>query len=114
MSETKIANYNEAAKPVLEMMTKRIVDNFNPLRIMLFGSYARGTPDFHSDIDLLVVVENGIKKRETAVEIRKLLSDSPIAKDVVVTTPEAIEKYGNVCGYVIYYALREGVVLYER
>ena len=59
-------------------------------------------------------MDSGAKRRETAVKIRKLLRDSPIAKDVVVTTAENIEKYGNVPGYVLYNALREGVTLYER
>lgn len=54
MPEIKTTDYNEAAKPVLKMMTDRIVRNFNPARIILFGSYARGTPNFHSDIDLFV------------------------------------------------------------
>lgn len=114
MSKTETIDYNEVAKPVLKMMVDRIVRNFNPERIILFGSYARGTPNFHSDIDLLVIMENGAKRRETVVKIRKLLRSSPIAKDVVVTTTGNIEKYGNVPGYVIYNALREGVMLYER
>lgn len=114
MPEIKTTDYNEAAKPVLKMMTDRIVRNFNPARIILFGSYARGTPNFHSDVDLLVIMKGGIKKRETAVKIRRLLRDSPIAKDIVVTTAENVEKYGNVPGYIAYDALREGVTLYER
>lgn len=107
-------NYGEMAKPVLKMMTKRIAEHFNPIRIVLFGSYARGTPDFNSDVDLMVVMEDGTDEHETAVKILELLADSPIAKDVVVTTPDEIKEIGHVCGYVIYYALREGVVLYER
>lgn len=114
MSKTETVDYNEAAKPVLKMMVDRIVKNFDPERIILFGSYARGTPDFHSDIDLLVIMKDGAKRRETAVKIRKLLRGSPIAKDVVVTTIGSVKKYENVPGYVIYNALREGVTLYER
>ena len=112
VSET--VNYSEKAKPVLKTMVKRIVENFNPIRVVLFGSYARGTPNFHSDIDLMVVMENGTDEYKTMVEIRRLLSDSPIAKDVIVTTPSETEKVGRVCGYAIYYALKEGVILYER
>ena len=114
MSKAGPRDYNEAAKPVLKMMVERIVRNFNPARIILFGSYARGTPNFHSDIDLLVIMENGTKRRETAVKIRKLLRGSPIAKDVVVTTTGDIEKHGSVPVYAICNALREGVTLYER
>ncbi len=63
------------------MMAERIIENFQPIRIILFGSYARGTPDYHSDIDLMVVMEDGTNEYETAVKILELLADSPVAKD---------------------------------
>ena len=63
------------------MMAERIIENFQPIRIILFGSYARGTPDYHSDIDLMVVMEDGTNEYETAVKILELLADSPVARD---------------------------------
>lgn len=114
MAKVETVDYNEQVKPVLKMMTERIIENFKPTRIMLFGSYARGTPDYHSDVDLMVVMEDGTNEYETAVKILELLADSPVAKDVIVTTPDEIKETGHVCGHAIYYALREGVVLYER
>lgn len=63
------------------MMAERIIENFQPVRITPFGSYARGTPDYHSDIDLMVVMEDGTNEYETAVKILELLADSPVARD---------------------------------
>ena len=95
-------------------MASRIAERFNPHRIILFGSQARGTPNYHSDVDLLVVMENGTDRHDAAVEIRRAVMDAPVAKDIVVTTPDEIERRGNQVGTVIRAALREGVTLYER
>ena len=53
----------------ISIMTERIVREFDPLQIILFGSQARGDADRHSDIDLLVVFEELTDKRKTAVDI---------------------------------------------
>ena len=63
------------------MMAERIIENFQPVRIILFGSYARGTPDYHSGVDLMVVMEDGTNEYETAAKILELLADSPVARD---------------------------------
>ena len=95
-------------------MTARIARDFQPLRIILFGSHARGdaTPD--SDIDLLVVLSDATDKRQAAIEIRRALRDLPVSKDIIVTTPDEIARRGDLIGPVLRPALREGKVLYER
>jgi predicted nucleotidyltransferase len=47
---------------MLQNMTRRIVEEFQPEKIILFGSYAYGQPEFHSDIDLLVVTNRHRRK----------------------------------------------------
>lgn len=106
--------YPEKIKPVLEMMVERIVKKFNPVQIILFGSHARNTPHQDSDIDLLVVLDHIENKLESMADIARILKDSPIAKDIVTATPEEIEKYKDDKGYLIYYVLEEGKILYER
>lgn len=115
MSELVKSNvdYNEVVKPTLKTITSRIVSNFNPLKIILFGSYASGTPNIYSDIDILVVMPDGTDRREKAVEIKGTLNDLPYGKDIIVTMPKDIEKIGCMWGTVVYQALKEGVVLYE-
>jgi predicted nucleotidyltransferase len=95
-------------------MTDRIVEKFSPVRIILFGSYARGEADTHSDIDLLVVLPTVADKRQSAIEIRRTLADFPLAKDILVTSPAEIYRRGNVSGTALRSALREGKILYER
>ncbi len=93
---------------------ERITRRFDPLRIILFGSWARGDARPDSDLDLLVVLPRVENKRRAAVEILRALNGLPVSKDVVVTTPEEIAAHGNVIGYVLRPALREGRVIYER
>ena len=96
----------------ISIMTDRIVREFDPLQIILFGSQARGDADPHSDIDLLVVFAELADKRKTAVDIRVALADLPVAKDVLVSTPEELKRHRTRIGSVLRYAQQEGQVLY--
>ena len=101
----------------IPVMTDRIVREFRPLKIVLFGSHARGEAHEESDVDLLVVMPDtwrGVGQRRAAVEILGSLKDLPVFKDVVVSTPEEIARRGDLVGTVLNLALREGKVLYER
>ena len=95
-------------------MVDRIVEQFQPVRILLFGSRARGDARESSDVDLLVVMNSVPNKHQTTVEIRRSLKDLPISKDIVVATPEEINRQKRMVGTVIRAATREGVVVYER
>jgi uncharacterized protein len=92
----------------------RITRRFNPVRILLFGSWARGEARPESDIDLLVVMPQVDNKRQMAISIGNALSNLPVSKDIVVTTPEEIAARGDQIGNILRPALREGIVLYER
>jgi predicted nucleotidyltransferase len=101
----------------LPTIIDRLVAGFAPLQIILFGSYARGTAHRGSDLDVLVVLPDepgGLRHREVTVAMLRALSDLPVAKDVVVTTPDEIARRGHLVGTVLREALREGKLLYER
>lgn len=100
--------------PYLSLITERIVQQFQPLKIILFGSYARGDATTNSDLDLLIVMPSGTHKRQQAIAIGQALADVPISKDIIVTTPEEIATYGQLVGTILRPALREGTALYER
>src|SRR2546428_4953563 len=99
---------------VIQTMTDRIVRDFHPLRLILFGSHARGEARPDSDIDLLVVLPQVTNKRLAAVAIRRALAGLPVCKDIVVTTPEEVTCRGGLIVTDLRPALREGKVLYER
>jgi predicted nucleotidyltransferase len=98
----------------LPTIKRRIVRQFRPERIVVFGSQARGdaTPD--SDIDLLVIVADGRDRGQILRSIRMALVDVMVSKDIFVTTPSHAARYGDVIGTLVEPALREGVTIYAR
>ncbi len=99
---------------LIPFLAERIIQRFDPLRIVLFGSHARGEADPNSDMDLLGVFPEVDDKRNAAVPIRRTLADLPVGKDIIVTTPEEIARKGDLVGTILRPALRDGKVLYER
>ena len=107
-------NEKSEVHQTIDEMVRRIVRQFRPEKIILFGSHARGAGGPDSDVDLLVVLPVQGSKRKKAVEIYKLLAGIGVPKDVIVVTPEDIEKYKDLAGNIIGPALSEGKILYER
>ena len=97
----------------ISIMTERIVKDFDPLQIILFGSQAREDADQYSDIDLLVVFAELSDKRKTAIDIMNVLSDLPVAKDIIVSTPEELDHSRTRIGSALRYAQQEGKVLWK-
>jgi predicted nucleotidyltransferase len=96
----------------LPVAVARIVDAFQPTRVVLFGSQARGEADAQSDVDLLVVFPDEGDRRERQIAIRRELADMPFAKDVIVTSEERYQQ--PLPGTAVKSAVAEGVPLYER
>ena len=78
-----------ASETFISTMVDRIVEAFLPAQIVLFGSHARGTATERSDVDLLVILPKVSDKRDTAIEIRRVLGDLPVCKDLERQTPIA-------------------------
>ena len=95
-------------------ITRRIRETTMPERIILFGSYARGDANADSDLDLLVVVPGVRYPRRESTRIRRALRGLMVPIDVIVATPEQVERYRDSIGLVYRAALQEGIVLYER
>jgi uncharacterized protein len=100
--------------PWLPAIVGRIVRAVDPVRIILFGSRARGDAREDSDYDLLVVFDAIDDRPATRMRIRSAVNDLPIAKDVVVATTEEESWAPRLWGDTIQSALAEGRVVYER
>src|SRR5215471_16670519 len=96
----------------LEELVHRIVEVVHPQRIILFGSAARGDMRPDSDIDVLVVMPEGVHRRRTAQELHERLFGFPMAVDILVATPTDLEKHKDNIGLIYHRILREGREIY--
>ena len=96
----------------LDEIIRRIVEVAQPEKIILFGSAARGGMGPHSDLDLLIVKEAQDLRKLTARVYRRLYGVGA-AVDLVMVTPQDVERYKDSHALVIKPALREGRVMYE-
>jgi uncharacterized protein len=104
----------EIIQKKIDQMVQRIVKRFKPEKIILFGSYGKGTAGPDSDVDLLVVMPVSGSKREKAVEIGVALHAIRIPKDIIVTTPEEFAWRKEVLGTIERPAALEGKILYAK
>jgi len=98
----------------LRQAVQKIVKELDPEKIVLFGSYAYGTPTPHSDVDLLVILETDASHNERSWAVSRLLLPRPFPVDILVKTPEEIENALNAGDFFLREVLSRGKVLYER
>lgn len=101
----------------IQAVVARIVEGYAPDRIILFGSYAYGTPTGDSDLDLLIIKQNAEVKRtertERAVAVWRHLWDASLpAMDILARTPAEIIKAANVAYSVETTAIQQGRLLH--
>ncbi len=98
---------------ILQEVTRRIVQVAKPKRVLLFGSAARGKMSKDSDLDMLVVMDRSVHRRQMAQKINRNLHGLEIAVDIVVVTEDDLKKYGERVGTILRSALKDGRVVYE-
>ena len=98
---------------MLDQLSETIVSLVHPKRIILFGSGARGKMGPHSDLDLLIIMPDGIHRRQTTDKLYFGLWDIDYAMDIVVVTEKDVAQYGANPYMVIHTALKEGRELYN-
>ena len=99
---------------IIQEMVDRIVRDFDPVKVILFGSQARGEGNCDSDVDLLVVLDEIDDNFEAMIAIGTALARTGVPKDILVTTTEEIERRGHIIGTPLHWALRDGRVMYAR
>jgi uncharacterized protein len=99
-------------KESLHLLVQRIVEAVHPIRIILFGSAAREEMGPDSDVDVLVVMPEGTHRRHTAQFLHTRLFGVPLAVDILVATPEDMEKYKDSPGFIFNTINEEGREIY--
>jgi len=93
---------------------QKIVRELAPQKIVLFGSYAYGSPSPHSDVDLLVIMETDQSHQERSWAVSRLLLPCPFPVDILVKTPKEVKKALDSGDFFLKEILTRGVILYER
>lgn len=98
---------------LLDEIVQRLVAEFHPEQIILFGSHAWGTPTEDSDIDLLVIVPDSSEKpTDRAIRAHRCLRGMSVPKDILVKTRAQVDRYRNVFASLECEILERGRVLY--
>jgi len=98
----------------LDLLVSRIVEIYQPEKVILFGSYANGNAHEGSDLDLLLIKKTNENPVNRAAGIRKALRDFLLPMDILVYTPSEIEKDKTRKFTFIYEVLKSGKVLYAN
>ncbi|MHA1506782.1 MAG: nucleotidyltransferase domain-containing protein [Candidatus Asgardarchaeia archaeon] len=111
----KIIKVEKVDEHLLDEVVRRILKVINPVKIILFGSWAYGRPKKGSDLDILVIMDDDIRsRRRVAAEVYGALCGIMIPKDVVVATLRDLEEWKNVPNAFITAIVKKGRVIYER
>jgi predicted nucleotidyltransferase len=108
-----MADKNTLGEETLQEIIRRIVQVAQPEKIILFGSAVRGKMGPNSDVDLLVIKRGEFHQGHLTGEIYMSLHGVGQAVDVILVTPEQVERYRNTHCLVIAPALREGKEVYH-
>ena len=98
----------------LENVIERIVQALNPEKIILFGSYAYGDPGIDSDIDLLIIMKSEERPAIRSAQVSKLIRPRPFPMDILVRTPDEIDKRLKIGDRFIEEIISRGRILYDR
>jgi predicted nucleotidyltransferase len=98
---------------ILDELVRRIVETVHPLRIVLFGSAARGEMGPNSDLDTLVVMPGECDCLEVTKTLIRRMRGLNCPTDIVVVRQTDVEQYGDNPYLVIHTALSQGKELYH-
>lgn len=98
----------------LRPAVQKIVSELKPEKVILFGSYAYGTPNPDSDVDLLIIMKTRASRKDRSWAVSRLLMPRPFPVDILVKTPREIEKALGAKDFFLKEILTRGKVLYDR
>jgi len=100
---------------LMDIIVKRIADNYQPDKIILFGSYAYGSPTPESDIDLFIIKDENKKRIDRSCEVMRLLREiKGVSIEPIVFTNAELQERLKLEDDFILEIVNKGKVLYER
>jgi len=104
--------FDMIAQETIAQAVRTLVETARPLKVVLFGSYARGDAREDSDVDFLVIEDTVEDKAREMVRLRRCLRPLRIPVDVLVFSAQEVANWGQLPGTIVSSALREGRVVY--
>lgn len=101
-------------KTEINTLVERIVERIQPQKVILFGSYAKGTATIKSDLDIFIIKETELPPANRADVLKPLLANSLIRVDVHVYTPEEVEGYGEEQFSFVNSVIKSGKTVFEQ
>lgn len=98
----------------LKEITDKIVKEIDPEKVILFGSYVWGNPGPDSDIDIAVIENSDLDKRERQLKLGWILIDSGVPTDILSFTPSEIKHRTEIGDFFTKDIINKGKVLYAR
>lgn len=99
----------------IKNIAEKIVKEYQPEKIILFGSYAWGEPTEDSDVDLFIVKESAKQRIDRARELRmRLIGNKFPPIDLLIYTTEEMKKRVAIKDFFINDIIKKGKVLYEK
>jgi predicted nucleotidyltransferase len=112
--ETVPAGLKVSVGKSLRPAIQKIVQELNPEKIVLFGSYAYGNPNPDSDVDLLVIMNTKASHKDRSWAVSRLLLPRPFPVDILVKTPREVKEALETGDFFLKEILSRGKVLYDR
>lgn len=98
----------------IKQIAKRIEKEYQPEKIILFGSFAWGKPNESSDVDLFIIKKSNLPRRFRTTQVEKLLDYTPYPLDILVYTPQEIKKREKLNDFFVKNILERGEILYAK
>jgi len=98
----------------IDNLVRRIVARIQPQKVIIFGSYAKGTATTKSDLDIFVIKEMDLPMANRADDLNPMLSRLLIPVDVHIYTPQEVEEYGKEQFSFINSVLKSGKTVFEK
>ncbi len=102
------------SEETIQEIARRIAETFAPQKIILFGSYAYGTPTPDSDVDLLVIMESSDSPALRSTKVARAARPRHVALSAIVRTPAEIKRRLEMGDFFTREILEKGRQLYDR
>lgn len=98
----------------IEKLVQQIVARIQPQKVIIFGSYAKGTATIKSDLDIFVIKDTELPMANRNSDLKHLLYSSLIPIDIHVYTPEEVEEYSKEQFSFVNSVLKSGKTVFEK